>query len=223
MKPRSTNRTAGFTLIEVLVAMMIMAIMAVMAWQGVDGIVRARDASNERLERQLRVNTVLAQWEQDLLSVQDSYLVPALAFDGSTLRLTRRTNTGMQVVAWSMRGNSWMRWASPPVTTSGELQESWLRTQQLLGNETGQLRVLGGMTSWQLYFYRGDAWTNAQSSGDAAQPPPAADLPGNPSSAPVRLISRTLLPAGVRLVMNFAGEGLAGTLTRDIALGPQPR
>jgi general secretion pathway protein J len=43
MKTERSGR--GFTLIEVLVAMSVMAIMAVMAWQGVDGIVRARDAS----------------------------------------------------------------------------------------------------------------------------------------------------------------------------------
>ena len=34
----------GFTLVEVLVALLIMAVMATMAWQGVDGIVRARSA-----------------------------------------------------------------------------------------------------------------------------------------------------------------------------------
>ena len=82
-----TQRTLrGFTLVEVLVAMMVMAILAVMAWQGVDGIVRARDASQSRLEQTLRLNTVMAQWEQDLASVQDSKVVPALSFDGATLR-----------------------------------------------------------------------------------------------------------------------------------------
>ena len=49
-----------------------MAIMAAMAWQGVDGIVRARDASQARLEQTLRLNTVIAQWEQDLASLQDT-------------------------------------------------------------------------------------------------------------------------------------------------------
>jgi general secretion pathway protein J len=209
-------------LIEVLVAMTIMAIMAVMAWQGVDGIVRARDASNERLEKQLRLNTVLAQWEQDLLNIQDTYLVDALKFDGSTLRLTRRTPAGMQVVAWSVRGNSWTRWAGQPVTTGGDLQNSWLRTQQLLGNESGQLRVAGGVTGWQIYFYQGNAWANAQSTGDVT--PDAATAPASgASSATSRAVGRTALPAGVRLVMTFNGEGLNGTLTRDIVLGPQPR
>jgi general secretion pathway protein J len=210
----------GFTLIEVMVAMLIMAIMGVMAWQGVDGIVRARDASNERLERQLRLNTVLAQWEQDLSAVQDTYIVDALRFDGSTLRLTRRTNDGMQVVAWTVRGDSWLRWAGPSVTTGGALQDSWMRTQQLLGNETGQLKVAGGVTGWQLYFFQGDAWANAQSTGNVVA---AAAPPASGASGVSRTVGRTALPAGVRLVMNFNGDGLTGTLTRDVVLGPQPR
>ena len=44
----------GFTLIEVLVAMIVMAIMSLMAWQGVDGIARAREANQVRLEQVLR-------------------------------------------------------------------------------------------------------------------------------------------------------------------------
>src|SRR5205085_8709166 len=110
-------------------AMMIMAILAVMAWQGVDGIVRARDASQARLEQTLRLNTVLAQWEQDLASVQESPAVPGLTFDGATVRLTRRAERGLQVVTWTLQpapegiagGGTWLRWAGPAVTTSGEL------------------------------------------------------------------------------------------------------
>jgi len=60
------RNAAGFTLIEVLVAMTVMAVMAMMAWQGVDGIVRARDANQSRLEQTLRLNSVIGQWEQDV-------------------------------------------------------------------------------------------------------------------------------------------------------------
>jgi general secretion pathway protein J len=52
----------GFTLVEVLVALMVMALMATMAWQGVDGIVRTRDGSQRQLEQTLRLQTVIAQW-----------------------------------------------------------------------------------------------------------------------------------------------------------------
>ena len=51
MPRHAPTRARGFTLVEVLVALLVMAIMAVMAWQGVDGIARAREISGSRLER----------------------------------------------------------------------------------------------------------------------------------------------------------------------------
>jgi general secretion pathway protein J len=222
----------GFTLIEVLVAMTVMAVMAMMAWSGIDGIVRARDASQIHLERSLRMNTVIAQWEQDLGAIQQSTAVPALRCDGSTVRLTRRTPTGLQVVAWALRPSTtnftWWRWASPPATTVGELQESWLRSQQLQGGEAGQLRTIDGLGGWQVYFYQGNAWSNCQSTGDiipaAAPAVPAAPAAASgaasgaasapPTAAPIT--PQIALPQGVRIVLTFApGSGLDGSIMRD--------
>jgi general secretion pathway protein J len=204
----------GFTLVEVLVALSVMAMLAVMAWQGIDGIARARSASEGRIDRVLRLNSVIAQWEQDLAAVQDSQVVPALIFDGATLRLTRRHDEGLQVVAWSLRKEGWLRWVGTPVTTTRELQDQWLRSLQLLGDDPGQLRALDAVSQWQLYFYRGNAWSNAQSSADVA--PTAAS-----ASAPTTTL-RQVLPTGVRLVLGFApGSGTSGTLTRDISLAQQ--
>ena len=210
----------GFTLVEVLVAMLVMAIMAVMAWQGVDGIVRTRDASQERLERTLRLNTVMAQWDQDLASIQDSAAVPnALKCDGASVRLVRRTPDGLQVVAWSFRpeegGGSWVRWAGPSVTTSGELQDSWLRSMQLQGGETGSLKALTGLTGWQVYFFQTNGWANCQSTGNVVTSAAAA------ASGLTTVTTREALPDGVRAVLSFApGSGLSGDLTRDTLLGP---
>jgi len=207
------NRPRGFTLVEVLVAMVIMAIMAVMAWQGVDGIVRTRAASQQRLETTLRLNTVIAQWDQDLASIQDTGVIPAaLACDGATVRLTRRTPTGIQLVAWTLRPAAdntatWERWAGPAVTTNGELNDSWLRSQQLQGNEPGSLRTLTGLMGWQVYFYQGNAWANCQSTGNVSSPSGAASAP------------KIDLPDGVRVVLSFApGSGVNGDLTRDTLL-----
>lgn len=199
---------AGFTLVEVLVALVIMAVLAAMAWQGVDGIARARTATQERSDTTLRVNTVVAQWEQDLRSLYDTGTTPALAFDGAALRLTRQTPEGVQVVAWALHDGRWMRWAGPSVTRAADLQESWLRSQQLQGTEPDQLRALDGLAAWQLYFYRGNAWSNAQSSAGAAAPPAGAP------SAPVQ---RVPLPKAVRVVLTFNGA-LQGNLTRDVML-----
>jgi general secretion pathway protein J len=209
----------GFTLVEVLVALLVLALMAGMAWQGVDGIVRTREASQARLEQTLRLNTVLGQWEKDLGSVQDTGAAPALTFDGATLRLTRRaetaTGSGVQVVAWTLRpdgrGTAWQRWAGPVVTRKAELQESWMASQQLIGTEPGQLRTLEGLTGWQVYFFLGNAWANAQSTGNVAPP-------GLGASAPLQ---RQVLPGGVRIVLSFApGSGYGGALTRDALVNP---
>jgi general secretion pathway protein J len=203
-------RHGGFTLVEVLVAMVVMAIMAVMAWQGVDGIVRSRDASQARLEQTLRLNTVIAQWDQDLASLQDGGVMRPtyVTCDGSTVRMTRRTPDGLQIIAWSLRpddsGGSWVRWAGPSVTSFAELQDSWLRSQQLQGNERGSLKTLTGLSGWQVYFYRKGSWTNCQTSGDK--------IVGTDRQEP---------PSGVRIVLSFApGSGVNGDLTRDTLVGP---
>ena len=211
---------AGFTLVEVLVAMVIMAIMAVMAWQGVDGIVRARSASQTRLEQTLRMSTVIAQWDQDLSQLQDSTAVPqGLSCDGATVRMVRRTPEGLQIVAWSFRpddsGGAWVRWAGPSVTTVGELTDSWLRSQQLQGGEVGSLKTLTGISGWQVYFYQTNTWANCQSTGNLVAPVAAA------GSGPAPIPPRIDLPKGVRVVLSFApGSGLTGDLTRDTLLQP---
>jgi general secretion pathway protein J len=205
------RRNAGFTLVEVLVALLIMAILSTMAWQGVDGMVRARDASQAAAERTLRLTTVMAQWEQDLSSLYDNANVPTLNFDGANLRLARSTPDGAQIVVWSLRDGVWRRWASASVKRSFDLQQAWLMSQQLIGNEDQQVQLLEGATQWQIYFFRGNAWSNAQSSaGAVAVPtPPPASAPG--------LTARPPLPNGVRLVLSFGDES---RLTRDVMLGP---
>jgi len=199
-----SRRASGFTLVEVLVALLIMAVLSTMAWQGVDGMVRARDASQEATERTLRLTTVMAQWEQDLTSLYDNPSVPAIAFDGANLRLARTTPDGAQVVVWSLREGVWRRWASPSVNRAFELQQAWLMSQQLLGTEQQQVRLLDGATQWQLYFFRGNAWSNAQSSAGTAAGP-ATPAPQQP------------LPSGVRLVLSLGDDR---RLTRDLLVGP---
>jgi len=209
--PRPPAR--GFTLVEVLVALVVMAIMSLMAWQGIDGIARTREANQVRLEQALRLETVVSQWELDLASLQESLAVPALTCDGQSVRLTRRAEGGLQVVAWSLRpgdnGSTWQRWAGPAVTTTTALQESWLRTQQFQGGEPGQLRALAGLEQWQVYFFQGNAWSNCQSTGNF-------EAAGSGVAAP-----RQALPAGVRLVLGFLpGSGLNGSLVRDSLIAP---
>jgi general secretion pathway protein J len=204
------GRQAGFTLVEVLVALFAMALLAGLAWQGLDSVLRARQASQLSIDDTSRLSTVLTQWEQDLLALHDTEVVPALSFDGQTLRLTRRAEGGVVLVAWSVRSGQWQRWAGPAITRESALQEIWLRQQQFQGTEPGHLTVARAASEWQIYFHRGSTWSNAQSTGNLVQPPAASG--GGAAAA-----ARQALPNAVRLVITLDGK----KLTRDIALGPQ--
>jgi len=199
----------GFTLVEVLVALLIMAVIATMGWQGVDAMSRAREASQRHGERALRLSMIVQQFEADVQAVYDGPTVPGIAFDGATLRLVRRSGDGVQVVAWSLRDGVWRRWSGPVVARTAELQDSWLRSTQLSPDDPAQLRLLDGATAWQLYFFRSGAWSNAQSSGDVAAAPPAT-----PASGAAPAATRVQLPAGVRLMIDLP----EGRLTREVAL-----
>ncbi len=218
---QTPTRQSGFTLVEVLVALVIMAVLAAMAWQGIDAMVRSRAVTQENIERTLRLSSVLSQWEHDLLSLQGPAPGPSPPpaggaggagpspaprpggfanpfYDGNALRLYRRTENGLQVVVWAVRDGALTRWASPPTIDATQLTQDWLRSQQLLGNEPNHLRALEGLSGMQVFCYRetDNAWSNCQS-----------------TAAGTRLV-------GMRVVLQFASGSGESTITRDIKLGP---
>lgn len=206
----------GFTLVEVLVALLIMSVIAAMGWQGVSAMARAREINAAATERTLRLSALVGQWEQDLQAIYDSPRLPGLHFDGAALRLVRRVDNGVQVVVWSLREGVWRRWAGPTTTQQAMLEQTWMSSLQLQGAESAQLRLLDGVAGWQVYFFRGQAWSNAQSSADLVQEntaPPSGTGTGTPG-APAA--PRALLPTGVRLLLELP----EGRLTRDVLLSP---
>lgn len=209
-------RPRGFTLVEVLVALFVMALMAALAWRGLDGVLRGRDAGRDAIDRTVLLTTLMSQWQTDLQSLHQNQVLPTtLSFDGRSLRLTRLSEGGVQLVTWWLDGSTWNRWAAAPTTRAGELQQAWLRSQQLRTDDPANVRLLEGVAAPQVFFYRGNAWTNAQSTGDldgdaAPRPPGAASAPGgNPQ--PVEQ-----LPSAVRLILTVDGK----TLTRDVVVVP---
>ncbi|RTL19847.1 MAG: prepilin-type N-terminal cleavage/methylation domain-containing protein [Burkholderiales bacterium] len=206
---RAGTRPRGFTLVEVLVALVVMAIMAAMAWRGVDAMVKSRETAQGRLAQTARLQTVLAQWETDLRALQDSHSpVPPLAFDGGSLVLTRQAPAGLQVIVWSLREGSLWRWESPALRSVEELQAQRQSGLQQLAQRNPALRAFDGVAGWQFYCFWGNAWSNCQSTGGTA----AADAgPVNPKP------TGQTAPAGLRIAMQFAeGSGLVGTLTREL-------
>ena len=91
----------------------------------------------------------------------------------------------------------------------------------MLGLEPGHVTLAQGVEGWQLYFYRGNAWSNAQSAADLVAGGVAAAI-SNAGGASAPAAVRERPPQGVRLVLNL-GEAAGGTLTRDVLVpGGQP-
>ena len=203
----------GFTLIELLVAISLMALMSVLAWRGLDGMTRAQTQLRQQADDVLALQAALAQWAADLDALALQPNASSLDWDGRALRLLRRdpisAADGLRVVAWARRGTGtdgvWLRWQSPPLSSHGALQTAWqaaaLWAQNPSTEDQRRQVTLVPLADWQIFFYRGDAWTNPLSSAGAARD----DKAGRPE-----------LPDGVRLVLGLsAGQTISGSLTRD--------
>jgi len=229
----SRLRSRGFTLIEVLVSLLILSILAAAAWKGLDAISTARQVSDGNLQQTLRVQSVMTQLDADLSQVMDTQVVEGMVFDGASLRLTRRTSAGLQVVVWAVRERRLLRWASPETTRVGELQDHWRRSYQLQGREAGTLVALKGVDQWLVYCYRSGSLSNCQSTGNiravsavGAASGAASGVAGGAGSAgaaPAGGYVREQLPSAIRSQLALGdGSGQAGVVTRDILLSPQP-
>jgi general secretion pathway protein J len=212
----------GFTLVELMVAIVVMALLALLSWRGLDGMTRVQSQTQTHTDSVLALQAGLSQWQTDLDAISEQANVPGvqgLDYDGQVLRLTRSyaektEKTGqvdsIRVVAWSQRSiegaTKWLRWQSEPLKTRAELQAAWLQAKQWASNATeadkkGEV-VVAAIDKWQIFYYRNDAWVNALSSADVE-----ALIPGS-KAAP--------LPDGVRLVLTLSsGQALVGNITRD--------
>jgi len=218
--------SAGFTLVELLVALFAMALLAILSWRGLDGMTRAQAQVEARADAVLTLQVGLAQWTADLDALIQLPQATALDWNGRVLRLTRRGSAsatdGVVVVGWARRTvgatSTWLRWQSPPLTTRGQLDEAWLRADswsQNPGDEERRNEVeVTALDEWQIFFYRGDAWTNPLSSdatSTVAGTPATPAVPAAPAAA-----ATAVVPDGVRLVLQLpAGQAISGRISRD--------
>ena len=210
----------GFTLIELLVAISVMALIAILSWRGIDGMVRTQEATRQRADEILVLQAALAQWGADLDALAPLAQTTPLDWDGQVLRMTRRSSAipdeGPVVVAWTRRatnnGAQWLRWQSPPVRTRAQWQEAWAQAAQWArtpGDADRRYEVaLIPIDGWQVFYYRGGAWSNALSSAGT----PQGTAPGVAQGAD----TSSAIPEGIRLQLTLSpGGALSGQLLRD--------
>jgi len=200
------NRPTGFTLVEVMVALVIMAVLSALAMRGMDALMRAKDAALASTDRTLKLNTGMSQFEYDMSMVVDSKVLPkAIMFDGATLRVARRSPQGIQLVLWTLQERRWQRWASAPVTHMSQLTDAWMRSQQWGAISDGAITVLENVDDFQVYVCNpaavnisGCSWNNVQSTQGAAQQQQQQQCPqGQQNCQP----PATPQPNGIRITL----------------------
>lgn len=216
---RQQNQSGGFTLIELLVAISVMSLLAVLSWRGLDGMARAQAQTSLRADQVLTLQAGLAQWKIDLDALTHTPQVNPLDWDGRVLRLTRRTavpGDGLMVVAWMRRADDagqWLRWQSPVLRTSGGWTDAWSRAgawaQSAITRDPTPEVSITPLEDWQIFYFRGNAWTNPMSSA-------SQQSGGAPALATAQNVSLPVIPDGIRLVLVLpASQAISGKLTVD--------
>ena len=222
------GRHAGFTLVEVLVALAVMALMAVLSWRGIDGMLRTRNTLQTRADEGRTLQSGLAQWQTDLNQLAELTGTPSWNWDGKVLRLTRLAPPpsagGVRVVAWSWRqdagrpgGGDWLRWQSDTLSTRGAWQQAWQDARAWSQTPTEALRrqevSVHPLAGWQLYVHRGGSWTNPLSSEATANSGggETADAAGRaPDGVRLLLDLPAHAPVGGRLTLDWVRPHLSG-------------
>lgn len=224
-KPRS----AGFTLMEVIIAIALLGIVTAISWRGLDGMIRTQSALKENSDALSITKTSFDQWNTDLNAVANIPNLTAVDWDGKVFRITRMlSNTAInepstiQVVAWTDRTINgkkyWMRWHSPALYSRGQWQNAWQQAQEWARQSSAGVTnrqnavALIPITQWEIFYYRGGSWVNPQSN----QQNQILDDDSSPGSLNINSTSASSLPDSIRLRVQIASsEAINGWLTVD--------
>lgn len=156
---------AGFTLVELLVAIGILAMVAVLGWRGLDGIVRARVALTEQMEMTRGLQLTFAQMQSDCEHAANETLLgrrPYLHQDDNRLTLIRTVfnenePARLQVVAYRLVNGELLRRESIATRDLLELDALW-QASVSDADTTAPVRLHRGVDSMGVLVWQNNAW-----------------------------------------------------------------
>ncbi|MBU3630713.1 type II secretion system protein J [Polynucleobacter sp. AP-Melu-500A-A1] len=145
MRPtKKPHQDAGFTLVEVMVALLIMAIVGLMAWRGMDSLIRGRENIEGRAKKDAVYLQLVHQFERDCQEMLPSTVleVPQYAAGNKNIWWLRRYSE-TNPVSWIIVGYGaspigLQRWMSRSLLNKSEALAAWqsiLRDPDFISSE----------------------------------------------------------------------------------------
>jgi general secretion pathway protein J len=122
----------GFTLIEVMIALIIMAIIGIMTWRGLDGSLRSKEIIEQHIEEHKAIQTLITYWQSDCkgLTTGLDAETPNFVKGNKNFWLLKHVSSinaqGWQIITYTIANNKLQRLQSRVYSSKNELETLWL-------------------------------------------------------------------------------------------------
>jgi prepilin-type N-terminal cleavage/methylation domain-containing protein len=192
---------AGFTLVELLVALTILAMMSMMSWRGLDSVLRARDAAITQRDKVARLANALEQMGADVRSATSGRAATPIVLGSTGFAMERELAQSngparRTTVQWQFSENTLVR------TVVGETPQ-----------QTTVTPVLRNVGSWDLAVFVNGNWIPGadwlkeqeellQQQTTQPPPPPRSDSANaNAAAGNVNPVKGKIVALSIKLVM----------------------
>jgi general secretion pathway protein J len=160
---------AGFTLIEVLVALVVVSVVGLLAWRGMDAMIRGQESIEGRAKQDAVYFQLVRQFERDCQEILPSsnFDLPVYAVGQKNIWWLRRYDQGNQInwviVGYGTSTYGFRRWVSRPLANKSDMNEMWqpvLRDPDLVSSNMKTTLEIGEIISQEA-----SAITNNSSQG----------------------------------------------------------